>query len=184
MKKGLFVFTLLLLALCSCSNDEQLLEMIPHDATGVVCFDLQKIFEKSGIENGGKIELPQELQNTIKQNDDAAWCGIIKHLPTMGIDPKSKAYCFMTTKTYGLVFLVSLDDEGQAIDFIQRQNGTKAKEADGYNYIYLGDYLYAVKDGVLFVGRFNRPIYEEGALKATKRMFAKTDESIKSDKDV
>lgn len=184
MKKGLFVFTILLLALCSCSNDEQLLEMIPHDATGVVCFDLQKILKKSGIENDGKIELPQELQNTIKQNDDASWCGIIKNLPNMGIDPKSKAYCFMTTKTYGLSFLVCLDDDSQAIDFIQRQNGTKAKEADGYNYIYLGDYFYAVKDGVLFVGRFNRPIDEQGALKAAKRLFAKTDKSIKTDKDI
>lgn len=184
MKNRLFFFTMLVLMLCSCSNDEQLLEMIPHDATGVVCFDVQKILEKSGIEKSGKLELPQELQNIIKENGDAMWCGVVKQLPDMGIDAKAKAYCFMTTKTYAMSMLVSIDDEDRAMDFMQRQNGTKAKESDGYSYIYLGDYMYALKDGVLFVGRFNKPVDEQAALKAVKRFFDKTDEGIKDNKDV
>ena len=104
---------LLLLVVTGCTTDS-LEKMVPADATGVVRIDVSRILKEAGMVDGGKIVLPESLQEVVDNNDTSPLCILLSDLPQMGLNLDGKAYAFFTVKTFGRVVLAELDDPDKA----------------------------------------------------------------------
>ena len=149
-----FVAALLILASCSSVNDN-LEKMIPADALGVVSINMPEILNKTGINDNGKLVVPQEVQDIIDQNDAQTICTVVTDLPYLGIDTDSKAFAFFTNKTFGTVVLMALSDEQAARKTIERRTGADFSKVEGIDCIYREDNIYVINDKVLLIGTVN-----------------------------
>ncbi|MBO7609363.1 MAG: DUF4836 family protein [Muribaculaceae bacterium] len=163
MKKLYLLVTLLsLLLTTACSNvNENLEQMIPADATGVVSINMPEILKKAQLQDGDRIVLPAGLQAVIDENDAAPLCQLLTDLPVMGIDTKSKAYAFFTLKTFGRVLLVPLADESAAKKTIAQRAGSDFTTVEGLDCIYVEDLFYAINNKTLFIGMVNKALERE-----------------------
>lgn len=175
----------LIAILTACSNDNDNLEkMIPSDATGVVSFDVPEILKKSGINNDGKLVVPAQLKSIVESNDGSILCEIISDLPESGINVDDKVYAYFAQKTFGTVLLVSLDDDNATKKLIEKRTGSTFKTINDVDCISLGDYVYAVNDGVLLIARVNINVDINKAAKTALGIMSKTHKSIISDGDI
>ncbi len=175
--------TWMLLLLAGCANNG-LEKMIPADATGVVCFDVNEILKKAGMIDDGNIVLPSSLQQVIDGNDMSPLCILLSDLPQLGLDTGSKAYAYFTTKTFGRVLLASLDDPAKARKTLEMRVGGDFAKVDGLECMYVGDNLYAIDGNVLLVGTVNKAMEVSRAARAAKGIFSKTATSIIDNKQV
>lgn len=150
----LLAFNLIVLLMSSCSGmNDRMEKMIPADATGVLVIDLPSILSKAKITDGERVLLPQSLQTLIDQNDNQAFCGILNDLPVMGLDTESKVYAFTSEKSFSLVGLIPLSDENAARKVMTQRMGAEFEMVESLSSIFSGEYLCAIDDHVLLVGR-------------------------------
>ena len=174
---------LLLLVVTGCTTDS-LEKMVPADATGVVRIDVSRILKEAGMVDGGKIVLPESLQEVIDNNDTSPLCILLSDLPQMGLNLDGKAYAFFTVKTFGRVVLAELDDPDKARKTLELRAGGDFSTVEGINCMYVGDNLYVIDGKVLLVGTVNKAMPVERAAKAAKSILAKTSTSIADNKSV
>ena len=174
---------LLLMVVTGCATDN-LEKMVPADATGVVRIDVPKILKEAGMVDGGKIVLPESLQEVIDNNDTSPLCILLSDLPQMGLNLDGKAYAFFTVKTFGRVVLAQLDDPDKARKTLELRAGGDFSTVEGINCMYVGDNLYVIDGKVLLVGTVNKAMPVERAAKAAKGILSKTATSIAENKSV
>ncbi len=186
MKKFKHIVLLAIAALLvSCTGvNEDLEKVIPADAAGVVCVDINSVLTKSTILIDDKIAIPAQLQAVVDDNDASPLNQLLTNLPVMGINTDSKAYVFFTTKTFSQVVVMALNDEDAARKFVERSTGTDLQEVEGLDCVYQEDVFYTIKDKTLMMARVSRPMEVAKAAKAAKRMLARNTTSIADDKDV
>ena len=172
-----------MLLMAGCAGDT-LEQMIPADATGVVCIDVPSILKKARMLDDGKVVLPPELRQAVDDNDTSPLCVLLNDLPVMGIDTGDKAYAFFTLKTFGRVLLAMLDDPAQARKTLEMRVGGDFEKVEGLECMYVGDNLYAIEGEVLLVGTVNKAMEVSRAAKAAKGILSKTAASITANKDV
>ena len=175
--------TWMLLLLAGCANNG-LEKMIPADATGVVCFDVNEILKKAGMIDDGKIVLPSSLQQVIDDNDVSPLCILLSDLSQLGLDSDSKAYAYFTAKTFGRVLLASLDDPAKTRKTLEMRVGGDFSKVDGLECMYVGDNLYAIDGKVLLVGTVNKAMEVSRAARAARGILSKTATSIIDNKQV
>ena len=180
------VFLALALVLASCSNkEESLLRVIPADASGVVAINTQSVLAKCEMLNqDGNFELPQSLKSIVDENDASQLCQILTDIPVLGLDLTSKAYVFFTVKTFGSVFLASVDDEDAARKAIERRSGGDFQSLDGLDCIFVEETFYTVYDKILFIGHVNKPMEIAKAASAARKMLGRMATNITDDNDV
>lgn len=178
-----FVAALLILASCSSVNDN-LEKMIPADALGVVSINMPEILNKTGINDNGKLVVPQEVQDIIDQNDAQTICTVVTDLPYLGIDTDSKAFAFFTNKTFGTVVLVALSDEQAARKTIERRTGADFSQVEGIDCIYREDNIYVINDKVLLIGTVNKPMEVSKVAGQARNILSKQRQSILDNKQV
>ncbi len=185
MKKWFRRMTLgmLILLLTGCAGNN-LEEMIPSDATGVVSFDVPEILKQAGLLDDDRIVLPQSLQQVIDDNDTSPLCILLNELPQMGIDTDNKAYVFFTVKTFGKVFLAMLDDPDKARKTLEMRVGGDFEKVEGLDCMYVKDNLYVIDGKVLLIGTVNKAMDAARAARAAKGILSKTATSIIDNKDV
>lgn len=179
-------FVLIVLLLASCSNvNENLEKVIPADAAGVVCINMESVISKSGlINNDSKIELPASLKPIVDENDGSSLNQLLTDLPVMGVNTDSKIYAFFTLKTFGSVIVMSLDNEDAAREVIERRTGADFKEVEGLNCVYQEDVFYTIQDNTLFIGKVNKPMEVSKPASTAKRMLSRGSSSIADDKEI
>ncbi|HAP50700.1 MAG TPA: hypothetical protein DCQ56_05725 [Porphyromonadaceae bacterium] len=183
--KAILLWTVLALTMTACSNvSEKLEKMIPSDATGVISIDVPQILNKASFITDGKLQVPADLRTIIDENDASALCQVIDDLPYMGVNQDSKAYMFFTSKTLGQVLLVALSDPKLAHEVVERRSGGDFNTVGGVECIYVKDYLYAIHDKVLLIGRVNKAVPVEKAAAAAQAMFEHNQPSIAENNDV
>ena len=185
MKKWFRRMTLgmLILLLTGCAGNN-LEEMIPSDATGVVSFDVPEILKQAGLLDDDRIVLPQSLQQVIDDNDTSPLCILLNELPQMGIDTDNKAYVFFTVKTFGKVLLAMLDDPEKARKTLEMRVGGDFEKVEGLDCMYVKDNLYVIDGKVLLIGTVNKAMDAARAARAAKGILSKTATSIIDNKDV
>lgn len=180
-----FAVVLFVLLLASCNNtNENLQKIIPADAAGVVCIDVNKIIEKGQFVKNDKFDLPASLNEVVDQNDSSPLCQLLVDVPVMGVNLDSKVYAFFTVKTFGSVLLIALDDESAARETIERRTGNDFNQVEGLDCIYIEDCFYAISEKVLFMGKVNKPMEVAKVAKAASRMLSRTSASIVDDNEV
>ena len=183
--KKLSMALLLTMMMAACSNmDSNLEKMIPADATGVVSMDVPQILKKAQMTDGGKIVLPQSLQQAIDENDATPMSVLLTDLPMMGIDTDSKAYAFFTVKTFGTVLLVALDDPDKARKTLSQRVGSDFTNVEGLECIYNRDKLYAIDGKVLLVGKVNKQMEASRVARAARNILSKSSTSIMDNKEI
>ena len=183
--KAILLWPVLALTMTACSNvSEKLEKMIPSDATGVISIDVPQILNKASFIADGKLQVPADLRTIIDENDASPLCQVIDDLPYMGVNQDSKAYMFFTSKTLGQVLLVALSDPKLAHEVVERRSGGDFNTVGGVECIYVKDYLYAIHDKVLLIGRVNKAVPVEKAAAAAQAMFEHNQPSIAENNDV
>ncbi len=175
MKKVAYVFVALWAMVClqGCTGSSELEQMIPSDAIGVMVVDVPAIVDNAGLQAEGKLSLPESLRQVLDESEGSALATVLTDLPRLGLDLDAKAYGFMTEKTYATVWIAALSDSEQARLTLSRGFGADFSEVDGLQCLYQGDYLCAISDDILMVGRFNRPVEKDKAVKAAKNILLK-----------
>lgn len=178
------VYLVLGVFLASCSNNGKLQNMIPADAAGVICVNVDKIVEKADLKQDGKIKYPKSLREIIDGNDGSAICDFMTDLPVMGLDTECNIFTYFTTKTFGRVFLLAIDDEKAARKVVENRTKGDFEKVNGLDCIYHEDEFYALDDDVLFVGRVNHPVNIDKAAAAARKLMSGDAASIKDDDEV
>ena len=174
-------FALMLSLLTGCAGDN-LEKMIPADATGVVCIDVPHILKNAGMLDDDRIVIPPSLRDVVDNNDTSPLCVLLSDLPQMGLDTDNKAYAFFTTKTFGRVVLVMLNDPDKARKTLSMRVGGDFEKVQGLDCMYVGDNLYAVDGKVLLIGTVNKAMEIARAAKAAKGILSMTATSITENK--
>ena len=105
------LIALICAALVSCeSKNEHLERLVPGDVAGVVCVNMPKVIEKSGIKQGDDLKLPDDLKELLKANEEAVICKLVKNMPKSGIEIKERDYVYFPKKDFDYVMLVALAD--------------------------------------------------------------------------
>ena len=180
------VLGLALMAMATaCSNvNENLLQMIPADATGVISIDVPTILERAGIKSDDKLIIPASLSSIVDENDDNPLCRLLTDLPYAGIDTDNHCYVFFTGKALSQVALLPLDDEKKTIEVVSRRAGVDFHDLSGLKCIYVEDNFYAVKNRVLMVARVSRMTTIEKLAQSAAGMFNHTVKNITDDKNL
>ena len=175
--KLLMTMAVTVLLFSSCGNNGGRLEqMIPQDALGVFVINVPQVIEKTSLATDGKIVIPDQLSAVIDSNDAATLSQVFADLPYLGIDLESKVMGYLTDKTFGMVVLASLADEQQTKETLSRRLGENFADVEGVSCIYRGDYLYAISEGTLMVGRVNKAMDVKKAAHSASGIFTrKTD---------
>ena len=71
--KYIFCLWLILLMVACSTGDEKLRAMIPDDAVGVVCIDVESVLSKAGMISENQITLPADLKKVIDDADPRPW---------------------------------------------------------------------------------------------------------------
>ena len=112
IKHGLFLLSVLLLSLTSCSKDEAYKNALPADAYSVCSFDLTSMAKKAGITNSKEGELQKHLIEKLSDSEEneAYYKELIQHPSKSGIDLKSPLFLFSNEKV-SLGYLLRVDDK-------------------------------------------------------------------------
>ena len=111
IKHCLFLLSVLLLSLTSCSKDEAYKNALPADAFSVCSFDIKSMAKKAGTDNKDA-ELRNRLAGMLSDSEDAEayYKELIDHPSKSGIDLTSPAYLFSNEKV-DVGYLLRVDDK-------------------------------------------------------------------------
>ena len=144
------VIALISAAMVSCeSKNEHLERLVPGDVAGVVCVNMPKVIEKSGIKQGDDLKLPDDLKELLKTNEESVICKLVKNMPKSGIEIKERAYVYFPKKDFDYVMLVALADEDKAKTLVTHRSGCHFEEKDGVDIAISGNDVWVVSDGIL-----------------------------------
>lgn len=181
----LLTFVTVMMLLASCSNvSDNLEQMIPEDALGVVCVNVPEILKKTGISNDGNLVIPEAVKPIVDQNDASTVCTLLTDIPYLGLDTSGKAFAYFTNKTFGRVLLVALSDADATRKTIARRTGGDFQQVEGVDCIYHEDNLYVVSDKVLLIGTVNRAMEVNKAAQQAAIILKKQRKSIVDNEQV
>lgn len=144
------VIALISAAMVSCeSKNEHLERLVPGDVAGVVCVNMPKVIEKSGIKQGDDLKLPDDLKELLKTNEESVICKLVKNMPKSGIEIKERSYVYFPKKDFDYVMLVALADEDKAKTLVTHRSGCHFEEKDGVDIAISGNDVWVVSDGIL-----------------------------------
>ena len=111
IKHCLFLLSVLLLSLTSCSKDDAYKNALPADAFSVCAFDIKSMAKKAGTDNKDA-ELQNRLAGMLSDSEDAEayYKELIDHPSKSGIDLTSPAYLFSNEKV-DVGYLLRVDDK-------------------------------------------------------------------------
>lgn len=111
IKHCLFLLSVLLLSLTSCSKDEAYKNALPADAFSVCSFDIKSMAKKAGTDNKDA-ELQNRLAGMLSDSEEAEayYKELIDHPSKSGIDLTSPAYLFSNEKV-DVGYLLRVDDK-------------------------------------------------------------------------
>lgn len=111
IKHCLFLLSVLLLSLTSCSKDDAYKNALPADAFSVCSFDIKSMAKKAGTDNKDA-ELQNRLAGMLSDSEDAEayYKELIDHPSKSGIDLTSPAYLFSNEKV-DVGYLLRVDDK-------------------------------------------------------------------------
>ena len=111
IKHCLFLLSVLLLSLTSCSKDEAYKNALPADAFSVCSFDVKSMAKKAGTDNKDA-ELRNRLAGMLSDSEEAEayYKELIDHPSKSGIDLTSPAYLFSNEKV-DVGYLLRVDDK-------------------------------------------------------------------------
>ena len=111
IKHCLFLLSVLLLSLTSCSKDEAYKNALPADAFSVCSFDIKSMAKKAGTDNKDA-ELRNRLAGMLSDSEDAEayYKELIDHPSKSGIDLTSPAYLFSNEKV-DVGYLLRVNDK-------------------------------------------------------------------------
>ena len=111
IKHCLFLLSVLLLSLTSCSKDDAYKNALPADAFSVCSFDIKSMAKKAGTDNKDA-ELRNRLAGMLSDSEDAEayYKELIDHPSKSGIDLTSPAYLFSNEKV-DVGYLLRVDDK-------------------------------------------------------------------------
>ena len=111
IKHCLFLLSVLLLSLTSCSKDDAYKNALPADAFSVCSFDIKSMAKKAGTDNKDA-ELRNRLAGMLSDSEEAEayYKELIDHPSKSGIDLTSPAYLFSNEKV-DVGYLLRVDDK-------------------------------------------------------------------------
>ena len=111
IKHCLFLLSVLLLSLTSCSKDEAYKNALPADAFSVCSFDIKSMAKKAGTDNKDA-ELRNRLAGMLSDSEEAEayYKELIDHPSKSGIDLSNPAYLFSNEKV-DVGYLLRVDDK-------------------------------------------------------------------------
>ena len=111
IKHCLFLLSVLLLSLTSCSKDEAYKNALPADAFSVCSFDIKSMAKKAGTDNKDA-ELRNRLAGMLSDSEEAEayYKELIDHPSKSGIDLTSPTYLFSNEKV-DVGYLLRVDDK-------------------------------------------------------------------------
>ena len=186
MKRVLGIVSVaLIIVLTGCKDvSGDIAKMVPEDATSVVCVDVFQILEKSGMIDGGKLRLPEELSSIIADNDDSLLSRILSDAQESGIDIKNKIFVYTTLKTFGIAALIPIENEDNLRAMVLRKIGANLEKQDGIEYALFGKTVLALRDGVFFAGRLNGDVEKVKVVKALKSLYSQNKPGMLKDEAV
>ena len=129
IKHGLFLLSVLLLSLTSCSKDEAYKNALPADAFSVCSFDIKSMAKKAGTDNKDA-ELRNRLAGMLSDSEEAEayYKELIDHPSKSGIDLTSPAYLFSNEKV-DVGYLLRVDDKGKLEACVNKLRKFRNKDA-------------------------------------------------------
>ena len=114
IKHCLFLLSVLLLSLTSCSKDEAYKNALPADAFSVCSFDIKSMAKKAGVTNSKDGELQKRLTEMLSDSEEAEayYKELIQNPSKSGVDLTSPAYLFSNEKV-SLGYLLRVDDKSK-----------------------------------------------------------------------
>lgn len=186
-----FLTLAVILVLASCSSvDENMRDMIPDDAVGIVKIDVPSMLKKAGMMNGENVSVPQDLKVLIDEangnivDEVNVFGDIIQNLPSSGIDVSQSSYVYFSPGIYRMVALFPLKDEDAAEAMVSKIASGKMTEMSGLLFASHRDYVYAIDDDILLVGRFTNPVADDVASSAASKIFDKSKPSLLEKSDI
>lgn len=186
-----FITLAVLLVLASCSSvDEDMRAMIPDDAVGVVKIDMPSLLTKAGMLSSDTVSVPKALRELIDEAngnivDQVNIFGdLIYNLPSSGIDVSQSSYVYFSPGIFRMVALLPLKDEDATAAMVSRIASGKMTEMSGLLFTSHRDYIYAIDDDILLVGRFTTPVADDVASSAASKIFDKSKPSLLAKSDV
>lgn len=129
IKHCLFLLSVLLLSLTSCSKDEAYKNALPADAFSVCSFDIKSMAKKAGTDNKDA-ELRNRLAGMLSDSEEAEayYKELIDHPSKSGIDLKSPLFLFSNEKV-SLGYLLRVDDKGKLEACVNKLRKFRNKDA-------------------------------------------------------
>ncbi|WP_455516839.1 DUF4836 family protein [Porphyromonas sp.] len=129
IKHCLFLLSVLLLSLTSCSKDEAYKNALPADAFSVCSFDIKSMAKKAGTDNKDA-ELRNRLAGMLSDSEEAEayYKELIDHPSKSGIDLTSPAYLFSNEKV-DVGYLLRVDDKGKLEACVNKLRKFRNKDA-------------------------------------------------------
>ena len=129
IKHCLFLLSVLLLSLTSCSKDEAYKNALPADAFSVCSFDIKSMAKKAGTDNKDA-ELRNRLAGMLSDSEDAEayYKELIDHPSKSGIDLTSPAYLFSNEKV-DVGYLLRVDDKDKLEACVNKLRKFRNKDA-------------------------------------------------------
>ncbi len=183
--KVLWGLLLLLTLSTSCTgSDENLREMIPSDATGVISVNLPQLLEKAGMVKDRQISIPEQLATVIEGNSNSLFCRLMSDLPQSGIDLKTNVYSFFSQGIFRFVTLIALDNADVAKLLVQQRTGIKFKSVNGVEFLLYKNWSVVIDDDVLFIGMESHIADEGNLASAAHAIISKKNKSITDVDDI
>ena len=129
IKHCLFLLSVLLLSLTSCSKDEAYKNALPADAFSVCSFDIKSMAKKAGTDNKDA-ELRNRLAGMLSDSEEAEayYKELIDHPSKSGIDLTSPAYLFSNEKV-DVGYLLRVDDKDKLEACVNKLRKFRNKDA-------------------------------------------------------
>ena len=129
IKHCLFLLSVLLLSLTSCSKDEAYKNTLPADAFSVCSFDIKSMAKKAGTDNKDA-ELRNRLAGMLSDSEEAEayYKELIDHPSKSGIDLTSPAYLFSNEKV-DVGYLLRVDDKDKLEACVNKLRKFRNKDA-------------------------------------------------------
>ena len=129
IKHCLFLLSVLLLSLTSCSKDDAYKNALPADAFSVCSFDIKSMAKKAGTDNKDA-ELRNRLAGMLSDSEEAEayYKELIDHPSKSGIDLTSPAYLFSNEKV-DVGYLLRVDDKDKLEACVNKLRKFRNKDA-------------------------------------------------------
>ncbi|MDD2961299.1 MAG: DUF4836 family protein [Muribaculaceae bacterium] len=181
MKKIYYLgISLILLVVSSCSSsNEEMLKMIPQDASFIGSIDTKSIVEKSGCKlEGNNVVFSAALDSLIGSKD-------LPKLGEIGLNLEKRAFFFGLSESIGFGLVCEITDADKLKSSLENSDKKLVvKEDKGFSYTQTGDEIIAFNDNLLIVVSFKNKTTKENQLKAISEMFNGTSKSIAENKDI